>query len=157
MIYSDLTNCTFTTEKDMFPKNVLFVRHAQSIGNVMTYDERALHTIHNRAYPLTHAGKLQASLTGKYLKDRLRDNLPDMYFHSTFLRTKMTMEILLEVCGKRKTPSFWERVICLSRSNAIRTGARPLYGICCSRPPEKRTLSRKVHLPLGIVVHFVSL
>lgn len=37
-LYSDFTNCTFTKEHTMSPKSILFVRHAQSTGNVMTYD-----------------------------------------------------------------------------------------------------------------------
>lgn len=80
----------------MTPKNLLFVRHAQSIGNVMTQDERAVCGIPNKDYPLTDVGKQQAMLTGKFFKEKFRSNPPDIFFHSTFLRTRMTMDVILQ-------------------------------------------------------------
>ena len=70
---------------------MVFVRHAQSIGNIMTQDERAACDIPNHAYPLTEIGKQQAKITGQYLSGFHSD----LCLYSTFLRTKMTAEIVL--------------------------------------------------------------
>ena len=80
----------------MEPRSIIFVRHAQSIGNIMTQDERANYEIPNHAYPLTDIGGQQAILTGKYLKDELSPKLPDIFLTSTFLRTQMTMDLILK-------------------------------------------------------------
>ncbi len=73
-------------------RKLVFVRHAQSVGNTMTQDERAACETPNHAYPLTEIGRQQAIITGQYL----RGFQPNMCLHSTFLRTKMTAEIMLE-------------------------------------------------------------
>jgi len=79
----------------MGPKSIVFVRHAQSIGNTMTQDERAEHPTPNHAYPLTKLGEQQAEITGKYVRSRLIDGCPDLCFQSTFLRSQMTMDVIL--------------------------------------------------------------
>ena len=79
----------------MYPKSLVFVRHAQSAGNVMTQDERAGCEIPNHAYPLTDTGIIQAIITGKYLKEKFSSDLPDACLASTFLRTQMTLDLLL--------------------------------------------------------------
>lgn len=84
----------------MGPKSILFVRHAQSIGNTMTQDQRANYEVPNHSYPLTDIGEQQATITGKYLAEKLSNDLPELYFQSNFLRTQMTMsKILLEIGG----------------------------------------------------------
>lgn len=83
----------------MTPESLIIFRHAQSIGNTMTQDERAKCETANHAYPLTDIGKQQAAWAGKYLKENFGADLPDVYFHSTFLRTKMTMDIILQELG----------------------------------------------------------
>ncbi|HEY4474952.1 MAG TPA: histidine phosphatase family protein [Candidatus Paceibacterota bacterium] len=79
----------------MGPKSIIFVRHAQSIGNTVTQDERANWDIPNHAYQLTDTGKQQAEMAGKYLKSKLNSNISYLFFQSTFLRTQMTMGIIL--------------------------------------------------------------
>ena len=97
----------------MMPRSIIFVRHAQSVGNTMTQDQRAVHEIPNHAFPLTELGKMQATITGKYIKRRFFDwsvplrERPVLFFESTFLRTQMTREIILYNMGIAK-----ESVIC---------------------------------------------
>lgn len=78
----------------MGPKSIVFVRHAQSIGNTMTQDERAAHPTPNHAYPLTSVGVKQAAITAIYLRKNLSKDWPEIFFQSTFLRSQMTMEII---------------------------------------------------------------
>lgn len=80
-------------------RKLTFVRHAQSIGNTMTQDQRAGCEIPNHAYPLTDIGKQQASMAGKYLNERLREDWPEFYCQSTFLRTQETLSIILAELG----------------------------------------------------------
>lgn len=84
-------------------KTLFFVRHAQSIGNVMNHDERAQSETPNHAYPLTPLGRKQAEITGKYLKS-LTDVHLDAFFHSTFARTKETLDIVLQIIGRDIVP-----------------------------------------------------
>lgn len=84
-------------------KKLFFVRHAQSIGNIMSHDERAQSETPNHAYPLTPLGRKQAEITGQYLKN-LPDAHFDAFFHSTFARTKETLEILSQTIGRRIVP-----------------------------------------------------
>lgn len=89
----------------MGPRSIIFIRHAQSIGNTMTQDERANSEIPNHAFPLTDLGRKQAAITGRFLRDTLfywsvkMKDRPELYFQSTFLRTQMTMEIILKEMG----------------------------------------------------------
>lgn len=76
------------------PKSIVFIRHAQSIGNTMTQNERAAHSIPNHAYHLTPMGIKQAAITAIYLKKNLSKDWPEIFFQSTFLRSQMTMEII---------------------------------------------------------------
>lgn len=98
----------------MGPSRILFVRHAQSVGNKMTQDQRATYEVPNHAYPLTDLGEKQAAITGLYLKRHILDwtlksDRPQLYFQSTFLRTQMTMEIIQREIG------LYPRVITDSR------------------------------------------
>src|SRR3989344_1429628 len=78
----------------MAPKSLIFVRHAQSIGNTMTQDQRAECETPNHAYPLTEVGRQQAVFAAGFLKERFKDDYPEMCFNSTFLRTKTTLDII---------------------------------------------------------------
>lgn len=87
----------------MSARKILFIRHAQSVGNTMNQDERAACEIPNHAYSLTDSGKRQAVLTGQYLRrytlDLFKSDKPQLYFQSTFLRAQMTMRIILGEMG----------------------------------------------------------
>ena len=80
-------------------RKLTFVRHAQSIGNTMTQDERAACEIPNHAYPLTDIGKKQSKITGAYLRDRLCNDWPELDYQSTFLRSQMTLGIIFAELG----------------------------------------------------------
>lgn len=80
-------------------RKLTFIRHAQSIGNIMSQDERAIYEVANHAYPLTNVGEQQASMAGKYLKERLSGDWPEFYCQSTFLRTQMTLSVILAELG----------------------------------------------------------
>lgn len=81
---------------------LIFVRHAQSIGNVMTQDERAEHPIANRDYPLTDLGRRQAILTGVWLRETHSINLLEPHFCSTFKRTEETLRLILKALGRER-------------------------------------------------------
>ena len=90
-------------------KKLFFVRHAQSIGNMMSHDERACCETPNHAYPLTPLGRKQAEITGQYLKS-LASMRFDAFFHSTFVRTKETLEIVLRTLGRETVPTCDSRL-----------------------------------------------
>lgn len=75
-----------------WPKELVLVRHAQSIGNVHTADERTKLDLSTHSYPLTERGRRQAEITGEYL----RQNFPgfDIHYVSYYERSKETMKIM---------------------------------------------------------------
>lgn len=75
-----------------WPKLLVLVRHAESIGNIKSVDERARYGVPSHAYALTPRGKAQAEITGKYLHDRFGEF--DIYYVSYYLRSKETMMIM---------------------------------------------------------------
>lgn len=89
----------------MAPRSLIFIRHAQSIGNTMTQDQRAECEIPNHSYPLTNHGEQEAFFAALHLSKTLGDRLPDLYFQSTFLRTQSTMNIIQQGLGVRNIRS----------------------------------------------------
>ncbi len=88
-----------------FKHDVIFVRHAESVGNTMSQDERAALEIPNHQYPLTPRGREQARITGEYLKSLFEQKEDRSYrvvvpHQSTFLRTQETMDIIQKVLGR---------------------------------------------------------
>lgn len=78
---------------------LILLRHAESIGNTMTQDERAAHVLPNHAFPLTERGIAQARLTAAYLQDHnLLSGLVKVQ-HSSFARAAQTAEIIAAHCG----------------------------------------------------------
>lgn len=71
---------------------VVFVRHAESTGNTMSSDERALFEESNFSYALTERGRKQALCVGEYFHQQ--NMVFDVCFHSTFHRTKETLECM---------------------------------------------------------------
>lgn len=76
----------------MWPNRLVLVRHAESLGNTLPVDERAKCTVATHAYPLTETGRLQAELTGAYLRGRF--GTFDVYYTSYYTRAKETMQIM---------------------------------------------------------------
>ncbi len=75
-----------------WPRLIVFVRHAESEGNIRTPDERALLTIPNHAFPLSPYGVEQAEKTGAYL--RARFGAFDTYFASYYTRARETLRYI---------------------------------------------------------------
>ena len=75
-----------------WPSLLVFVRHAESEGNIISGDERARLAIPNHSYVLTERGKQQSAITGEYLKKRFGEF--DAYYQSYYARTKQTLQIM---------------------------------------------------------------
>lgn len=75
-----------------WPKLLVLVRHAESVGNTKTADERAAYEVATHNYRLTDRGRLQAEITGTYLKERFGKF--DVYYTSYYRRAKKTMRIM---------------------------------------------------------------
>lgn len=75
-----------------WPKCLVLVRHAESVGNVLTVDQRTEFTTPTHAYGLTERGRRQAETTGQFLKG----NFPkfDVRYVSYYKRSRETMEIM---------------------------------------------------------------
>ena len=81
-------------------RTLIFVRHAESIGNTLPMDVRAGMDIPNHAYHLTDRGREQAKLTGEWLKENGGyPSLGCQFFTSTFLRTIETMQVIMSHTG----------------------------------------------------------
>lgn len=91
----------------MFKRDVIFVRHGESVGNTMSQDERALLDIPNHKYQLTPRGHEQARLAGEYLRlfvGQQRNYRIVRAFQSTFVRTQETLGVIMEQLGLRINP-----------------------------------------------------
>lgn len=75
---------------------LVFVRHAQSVGNIMSRDERAQSPIPNHAYPLTEVGRQQSAVVGSYLANTFGPIYFQRVFDTDFLRSVTTLDIILE-------------------------------------------------------------
>ena len=75
-----------------WPWRLVLVRHAESEGNVLGVDERALCGIATHSYKLTETGRKQAEITGRYLQEKFGDF--DIYYTSYYTRSKETMSIM---------------------------------------------------------------
>lgn len=75
-----------------WPSNLVLVRHAESVGNVLTVDQRANFETASHKYGLTPRGAQQAMITGKYIKDNYCDF--DAYYVSYYERSRQTMRLM---------------------------------------------------------------
>lgn len=85
------------------PEQVIFIRHAESARNQAKkgttyfadeYARKALQGIPDQDIPLTPQGVEQAKKTGVYLRERFGS--PDYFYHSGYLRTRQTLEGILQ-------------------------------------------------------------
>ncbi len=51
-----------------WPRRIVFVRHAESEGNVLTAVERTELEVATHNYALTAKGRAQAKITGEYIR-----------------------------------------------------------------------------------------
>ncbi len=70
---------------------IIFVRHAQSEGNVLTVAERAEMQIGTTAYRLTSLGRRQATCTHDWLQKNFPN--PDRVIRSYYQRTAETAKL----------------------------------------------------------------
>jgi broad specificity phosphatase PhoE len=70
------------------PALIVLVRHAESVGNTMTADERAKHPVSSCHYSITPRGIAQAQQTGAYVRERFGEF--DAYYSSYYTRTRET-------------------------------------------------------------------
>jgi broad specificity phosphatase PhoE len=77
----------------------IFVRHAESIGNVLSQTERAALDIPNHQFPLTQIGIQQAQLAGAWLYNNSMLKGRVLYLHSSFERARHTAQIIVKMCG----------------------------------------------------------
>ncbi len=75
-----------------WPKELVLVRHAESIGNVLDVDGRANFDMATHKYGLTPRGKEQARLTGEYLNKEFGNF--DVFYVSYYERSRETMSIM---------------------------------------------------------------
>ncbi len=75
-------------EPSPYPETVVFVRHAQSQGNVLTVAERAALTIGTASYDLTDVGRAQAACTHDWMQEYFPN--PDRLLSSYYLRPLAT-------------------------------------------------------------------
>lgn len=74
------------------PYELVLVRHAESVGNVMSLDERPKHDIATHAYDLTERGRRQAEKARDWLDARPR--VPEVLYCSYYKRAIDTMDII---------------------------------------------------------------
>lgn len=73
-----------------YPETVVFVRHAQSKGNLLSPAERAALPVGTTSYDLTPFGERQADITGEYVRKHFPN--PDRLIRSYYRRTRLTGE-----------------------------------------------------------------
>lgn len=75
-----------------WPKLLVFVRHAESEGNIRSSDERAEFDLSSHKYNLTPRGIEQAKITGEYLHKTYGKF--DVYYQSYYSRNRQTLETI---------------------------------------------------------------
>lgn len=75
-----------------WPNKLVLVRHAESVGNLKSPDDRAAFECATHAYPLTERGREQARITGEYLHATFGEF--DAYYVSYYERSRETMRIM---------------------------------------------------------------
>jgi len=73
-----------------YPETIVWVRHAQSEGNLLSIAERAVKPVGTTSYNLSPLGERQADLTGEWLREHFPN--PDRIVRSYYRRTAQTAE-----------------------------------------------------------------
>lgn len=76
-----------------WPRVVAMIRHAQSIGNTLSVEERTRLDVSTHEYRLTPRGRKQARATGKWLRSKFPCGF-DAYYSSHYTRARETLSIL---------------------------------------------------------------
>lgn len=88
-----------------WPKKLVLVRHAESVGNLKSPDDRAAFECATHAYPLTERGREQARITGEYLHQAFEF---DTYYVSYYERSRETMRIMYPLVCVYEDPRLAE-------------------------------------------------
>ncbi len=75
-----------------WPRRLVAVRHAESVGNTMQVDERATWHVASHDYALTERGRAQAQITGEWLRANCEPF--NTHYVSYYTRAKETMKIM---------------------------------------------------------------
>lgn len=75
-----------------WPSVWVFVRHAESEGNVLSQSERTKLPLSTHLYRLTERGRRQAEITGAWLKEHF--GVFDVYYSSYYDRAKETVSLM---------------------------------------------------------------
>lgn len=75
-----------------YPKLVVLVRHAESVGNTLSVAERARTPMGTNWYALTERGREQARITGEWLRAQYPS--PRRIIRSYYQRTRETADLL---------------------------------------------------------------
>lgn len=89
-----------------YPATIVFVRHAESVGNTLTREQRARTAMGSNYYQLTERGREQARLTGAWMRERFPS--PDRIFRSYYARTRETAELLYPGTSIQEDPRLAE-------------------------------------------------
>lgn len=106
-----------------WPRNLVLVRHAESEGNVLTADERALHNVATHDYALTERGRWQADVTGAWLQEKFYEGF-DINYVSYYRRSRETMERMMRVAG---TMMEWPRPHAIYEDPRLAEAQRGMY------------------------------
>lgn len=90
-----------------YPKKVVFVRHAESEGNVLTRDEQRRFPVGTNRYNLSPHGREQAHITGEWMRKHFPN--PDRVIYSYYARTNETARILYPNLSLREDALLAER------------------------------------------------
>jgi len=82
-----------------YPELIIFVRHAESEGNVLTRDEQRSIPYGTERYKLTARGREQAQKTGEWL---CRFPEPDIVLRSYYARTNETAELVFPEMSEKR-------------------------------------------------------
>lgn len=89
-----------------WPRLLVQVRHAESVGNQMNPDERANFDMATYDYPLTERGQMQALITGAWLNKEFGEF--DVYYTSYYRRSKETMRLMYPAAKVYEDPRLAE-------------------------------------------------
>ncbi len=73
---------------DPYPRELVFVRHAESVGNVRTHQEKTRMPVGTNYFKLTARGERQAEITGRWLREHFPK--PDRVISSHYVRPMQT-------------------------------------------------------------------
>jgi broad specificity phosphatase PhoE len=71
------------------PDQIVFCRHAESVGNAIKQDDESTKEMPNHQFALSPNGKRQLKETAEFVKQKFANGFAE-YYVSTFLRTQLT-------------------------------------------------------------------